>query len=190
MNIKNYYTESIPFDGCLEPALYTSTFCCVHSPDTILLLPISGLSGFQEIPVVVGDQGVSLKPYVSKLIADCIAASIRVPVEAIRDLENFYDYLSDPSNQARIDRDTARDSYFAPTPGKFCRVTADNVIEISAGQFPHRIQPEALTGQPSDLGVLLEELRHKIWFTDEVKLELCDLVASLGVRELVGKIEE
>jgi hypothetical protein len=117
-----------------------------------------------------------------------VIASTKAPVAAIRDLIEFYTFLCDPATQDRIDRDIKRETFYEPVRGKFCQVTADNGVEICIGEYRHVVGPEALTGLSGDLGYLLEELRHKPWFNETVKLELCETIAARGVSEFMKKL--
>jgi hypothetical protein len=187
MNPK-YYSETDPDDCGDNPSLYDTLYCYVESRDKIVFRPFGWRCDPHIITVITGDQNVSLNTFIGELTAACKATCAPEPAEAIEDLIELYSFLCDPASQARIDKDIARESYHLPKPGKFCRSTTDNGIEIRAGKFRHRVGPKSLTGHQGDLGFLLEEMRHKPWFTDEVKLDLCEFFAARGVEEYMRKL--
>jgi len=185
---KKYYSETDPDCYVDRESLYDTLYCHVDSRDKIEFRPFGSRCDCHVITVDATDKAVQLCAFIGKLIAGCKATSTPEPAEAIADLVELYAFLCDPASQARIDKDVARENYYQPKPGKFCRSTTDNGIEIRAGKFRHRVGPKSLPGHQGDLGFLLEEMRHKPWFTDEIKLDLCEFFAARGVDEFIRKL--
>lgn len=187
--MNNRYTSETDVNNCdCDPSLYHSEFCVADTRDVIQFWPF-GLWQWvkHEIRVNPADKK-NLDAVIQQIVSYGDSSSAVVPVEAIRDLIEFHTFLCDPTQQGRIDRDTKNESFYEVIDGKFCHVTQDNGIDICVGEFRHRVPSEALTGLQGDLGFLLEELRHKPWFSDEVRLDVCEVVAARGVSEYMRKL--